>query len=92
MCSIHDAPGSADEGNTRERFAQPQVDLEERSPGDSPREHPIEAKGVAIARQAAAAQRDWWHWHCPVFSLRQWRQEIWATQWLSCEECGGVAF
>jgi hypothetical protein len=45
MCSIHDAPGSADEGNTRERFAQPQVDLEERSPGDSPREHPTEAQG-----------------------------------------------
>ena len=28
----------------------------------------------------------------PVLSLRQWRQEIWAIQWLSREECGGIAF
>jgi hypothetical protein len=92
MCSIHDAPGSADGGNTEERFAHPQVDPEQRSPGDSPCELPAEAQGVAIARLAAAAQREWWHCHHPVLSLRQWRQEIWAIQRLSREECGGIAF
>jgi hypothetical protein len=92
MCSIHDAPGSVDGGNTEERFAHPQVDLEQWSPGDSPCELPAEAQGVAIARLAAAAQREWWHCHHPVLSLRQWRQEIWAIQWLSREECGGIAF